>query len=281
MKIKKLTNKKIFTTKEGQKLSTVFQKPEMEILPGNLAFSLVLSIVPIITLFVFFASFFNISIASFINFMNRTFPREVSKILVPIISGKGFNFNVGLFIIIGFVIASNGLYSVIIASNTLYQIDESSKIKRRIKAFILSFVLVFLFLFILIVLAFGNVLIKLLLSFISNKETVKLLYSIFVLLKWPISFVIIFFTINFIYAIAPDISVTSKNTRKGAVFTTFSWLVATSIYSYYASNIANYDIFYGSLSSIMVLMIWAYILSYVFVLGIAINTYNLDLNDKY
>lgn len=260
-------------------MSLVFTKPEMEILPGNLAFSLVLSIVPIITLFVLSASFFNLSIDSFINFMNRTFPKEVSSILLPIVSGKGFNFNVGLFIVAGFSVASNGLYSVIITSNAMYQIDDSTIFKRRIKAVILSFVLVFLFLFILIVLAFGNVLIKILLGFVADPNTIRKLYSIFVLLKWPISFITIFFTINFIYAVAPDKSLTSKYTRKGAFFTALLWLLVTSIYSYYVSNITNYDLFYGSLSSIMVLMIWVYILSYVFVLGIAVNA-NILKKDK-
>ena len=44
------------------------------------------------------------------------------------------------------------------------------------------------------------------------------------------------------------------------------------VYSYYANNIANYGVFYGSLSNLIVLMIWIYILSYILVIGIAINS---------
>ena len=37
-----------------------------------------------------------------------------------------------------------------------------------------------------------------------------------------------------------------------------------------------YDSSYGNLSSIIILMMWLYIISYVFVLGIAINVTNND-----
>ena len=60
--------------------------------------------------------------------------------------------------------------------------------------------------------------------------------------------------------------------NKGALFTTVCWIVTTSIYSYYVSNLANYTLFYGSISGIIAMMIWIYILSYIFVMGIAINT---------
>ena len=50
-----------------KKLIRIITKPEMKILPGNIAFFLVLSIFPIITLCGFLASFFSISISSVVN----------------------------------------------------------------------------------------------------------------------------------------------------------------------------------------------------------------------
>ena len=45
-----------------KRLYLVIEKPQMRILPGNLAFFLVLSIIPIITLIGFIASYFSLSI---------------------------------------------------------------------------------------------------------------------------------------------------------------------------------------------------------------------------
>ena len=52
------------------------------------------------------------------------------------------------------------------------------------------------------------------------------------------------------------------------------------IYAYYASHFSNYDLFYGGLSNIVILMIWIYALSYILVVGIAINVNEYQNEDK-
>jgi membrane protein len=259
------------------RLLKIIQKSEMRILPGNLAFFLVLSVIPIITLIGFTASLFSISIDSVINFMNESFPKEVSQLLIPFIDGRGFDINIGIFMLTGFIVASNGPNSIIVSSNTLYNINNSDYLKRRIKALFLTIILVLLFIFIVIVLAFGNTIIKTVLDIGILKNISQEFYYIYVLLKWPIAFILIYFTIKLVYTIAPDFNISSRFVTKGAIFTTIGWIFITAIYSYYVSNIANYDIFYGSLSNIIVMMMWIYFLAYILVLGIAINASQYDL----
>ena len=137
--------------------------------------------------------------------------------------------------------------------------------------------LMFLFVFIFVVLAYGNLIINKLLELEFFSSISNNIYFIFVLLKWPIAFVLIFWILKIIYTISPDEKISSKFMNKGALFTTVCWIITTSVYSYYVSNIANYNLFYGSISGIIVMMIWVYILTYIFVMGIAINAdeYNL------
>ena len=66
------------------------------------------------------------------------------------------------------------------------------------------------------------------------------------------------------------------DTTYGSLFTTLIWTIATAIFSYYLHYFARYDIIYGNLSSIVMLMMWIYILAYVFVMGMAINTINYN-----
>ncbi len=249
----------------------MIKKPEMEILPGHLAFSLVISIAPIVTLLVLIASSLSLSAEVFVNFMLKAFPKEVSELLIPFTKGTGFDINLGISLMVGLLIASNGLYCVVTTSNTLYKKEKLTTFKRRIKSLVLTMLLVFLFLFLLIVLAFGNKIIRLILTLVMEQKVITLFYQLFVFLKWPIGFLAIFFTINIIYALAPDSPIPSRYTRKGALFTTVAWTLVTAIYSYYVNTMARYDLFYGSLSNIIIMMIWVYILSYIFVLGIAFN----------
>ena len=82
---------------------------------------------------------------------------------------------------------------------------------------------------------------------------------------------------HFLYTIAPDERIPSRLMNKGSLFTTIGFVLFTFIYSFYVSHLANYSLFYGSISGIIVMMIWVYMLSYIFVMGIAINVdeYNI------
>lgn len=253
---------------------------EMRILPAHLAFFLVLSVVPIITLIGFVSSFFSISLDSIINSLQNNIPKEITDLLLPFISGKGVDIGIGLSMFLVFLVASNGSHSIIIASNTLYKIENSDYLKRRIKALFMTALLVFLFIFIVVVLAFGNNILSFILDLKVFKNIGDNIYNIFVFIKWPIAYLLILFSLKVIFTFAPDKKIESRYVNKGVQFTTLGWMIVTAIYSFYVSNIANYDIFYGGLSNVIILMMWVYILAYILVLGIAINanSYRLEKN---
>lgn len=258
-------------------LFDIISKNAMRILPGNLAFFLVLSVVPIITLIGFIASFFNIDLNMVISAMQTAFPKEVSELLIPFISGKGIDINIGISMITGFIIASNGAHSIIVASNTLYGIPNDDYLKRRIKAFFMTFLLVTLFIFVIVVLAFGNHILLAILNLGIFKNVGDSIYNIFVYAKWPVAYFLIFFLLKVLFTMAPDKRIPSRFVNKGVRFATLGWVLSTAIYSFYVNHFANYDIFYGGLSNIIILMIWIYILAYILVLGIAINTNSYEL----
>jgi membrane protein len=248
-----------------------FNNPMVRVLPGQIAFFLVLSIFPILILIGLIASFFSISMDTVVDLIAKGFPKEVVDLLTPLLVGKEFDTNVGILMAMGFFIASNGAHSIVLASNTLYGFPHSDVIKRRVKSIFIIVLLIILFIFTLIVLAFGDKIIELIFSFVSSEAIIKSFKSLFVLIRWPFAMFIMYFNIKLIYAVAPDWKILSKYTTKGAIFTTIGWVLATLIYSYYASHFSNYDLFYGSLSNIVALMIWIYALSYILVIGIAIN----------
>lgn len=254
-----------------KKLFKICKKPEMKILPGNIAFFLVLSIFPIITLCGYLASFFSISVDNIVDLMSQALPNEITKILVPYITGYGMDFHIGFYVFIGYIVASNGAHSIIVSCNTLYGIEHSNYLARRIKSLFITILLVTLFVFTLLVLAFGNSILKFILSINVLGNFSSTFYYVFLLLKWPFAIIFIFIMIKLIFTIAPDSFISSKYTNRGALFTSIAWLVSTFLYSYYVLYFSHYDIFYGSLSNIIVMMMWVYILSYSLVIGIAIS----------
>lgn len=270
------------TKRYFRKLIKIIKKPEMRVLPGNIAFFMVLSIFPIITLCGLCASMFNVSLNNILDMMNDILPSQVYNLIVPYVSGNGADIHIGFSMLIGYIFASNGAHSIIVCSNTLYDIPHSNYLSRRIKALFLTIILVVLFVFTLFVLAFGNSILQFILSTSFFGSFGDKIYYLFLLLKWPIAIIFIFFMIKLIFTVSPDATIKSSNTTKGAFFTTISWMISTFIYSYYVLHFSHYDIFYGSMANIIIMMIWVYILAFTLVIGIAINTqsYRDDSKDK-
>ena len=255
-----------------KQIFTIIRKPVMSILPGQLAFSFVLTIIPVIVLVAIIASVFSLSLDSITTFISNTFPKAVSAMLLPLIDGRGFDLSILIFLITAIYLASTGAYSVITAADVIYEIKPQKPLPKRIKAFIMTFVLITLIMFMIIVPAFGDKILKLLLSFIKSDTLSNRITIVYYILKYPISFFLIYFNIKLVYTIAPNKEIKSKTVTTGSIFTTIMWMITTQIYSFWVSNVAHYDIFYGSISNIIILLIWFYILSYVFVIGLVMNS---------
>ncbi len=57
----------------------------------------------------------------------------------------------------------------------------------------------------------------------------------------------------------------------GAAFSSIGWMIFSNIYSIYIENIANYSYIYGSLTAIVLLMLWLYFCVIIFLIGAEIN----------
>ncbi len=253
-----------------------FWRPEMLVLPGQIAFFFFLSMVPTITLIGYISSYLQISNDLVQTFMSNVLSKDVADLITPILTATEITPTFFITLGVGYFLASNGMSSIIVASNTIYGIKDSGFFKRRLKAIIMEVVIVLLFLFILIVPLLGNSIIGVLQYFNLDAQTTSIVVNTLNFLSGPFSWLIIFLFIKTIYTMAPDKKFSSHSVNGGAIFTTIAWIGITELYSYYIANYANYSVFYGSLANIVILMIWVYLLSYAFVIGMAMN-YHEDL----
>ena len=123
----------------------------------------------------------------------------------------------------------------------------------------------------LIVPMFGQKIVELIKYVNLNPVITANIISVFRWLKGPFTWIIVFIFIKLIFTMAPDKKVPSKNVNIGALFTTVCFILITEIYSLYINHLAAYDLFFGGLANIIILMVWFYILSYIFTIGLALN----------
>lgn len=260
------------------KLILILKRPDMNILPGHLAFFFVLSLIPILTLITFFATIFNIPVHELSTSIGNL-PNGIVEILVPAYTDTSITFGNIIIVLISFFVASNGADAVILTSNKLYNIKQSSIVQRRVKSIIVTVIFIGLFLFMLLIPVFGNIIIELISNIVNDSiyKSIKIIYNI---LQLPITLLFVYFNIKIIYTIAPDKNIKSKEVSSGAFFTTISWVVISQIYSYYINNFANYSRIYGNLSNLVILMLFIYLLSNIFVIGMALNAYKNELDDE-
>ena len=246
-------------------------RQEMKILPGQIAFFLVLSMVPLVALIVAIAARFSLSITDMLNEFLENIPTAAANLIRDILRGDGLNFNMAVFYISAFLLASNGAHSMILASNAMYKFQNKDYLSRRIKAIIMTIILVALILFVMLVPAFGDLIFKGVYSLFGTNDVTESIYRIYKILKYPVSLVFIFISVKLLYTMAPDTRIKSKTTTKGSIVTTIGWILATEIYSYYVVHFTRYSLFYGSLANLIILFLWVYILAIIFALGMAFN----------
>lgn len=248
----------------------ILRKPEMQILPGQIAFYFLMSFIPIIALASLIASLINNNI-NLVELIINNIPKAFADVLITFIdsSSTGSNFIIllGCYLIMG----SNGPKAIIIASDTLYGIKSYNPLKIKIKATIMTFIIIILLIFIIFIPILGDVIINFVINLFDNK-TIFYRYSfVYSIAKFFVSFIIIYTTLKIIYTMAPNKKIKSRTTSIGALFTTTGWIIFSTIFSFYITNIAKYNALYGNFANVLILLLWLYFLAYLFVIGMALN----------
>ena len=258
------------------KFLSILRKPEMRILPGQIAFYFLMSFIPILVLMALITSKIPLNI-NVINIVKSNLPDVLGNIIISFISGGSAKGGLILIVLAYLLIGLNGPESIIVASNTIYNIKHSTFIKQKVKAGIMTIIIIILLIFMILVPVLGDTIVKFILSLFENPEQFlkfKFVYNTF---KIVISFLFVYFVIKLIYAIAPDKKIKSSQTTYGALFTTISWMIATKVFAFYITNLAKYDVLYGNFANILILLMWLYFLAYLFVVGMVLNA---DYNEK-
>ena len=258
-------------------LYEIVNRPEMEVLPGHLAFYFMMMLIPLLTLLGSILTNFELVSTSISQVIYGHLPSSIADIVISVSRQDVSSLSLWIILIPTLILASNGTYSMIITSNSVYKVRPKGNvilayIKDRTKAFIMLVVLIFIFLFLILVPTLGNVIFKIIGNIVTNENVVNNTYYIlFKILKYPVTFLFVFLSIKVLYVMAPDTKIKMKDTNIGAFFTSLTWIIVTLGYSYYIQYFSSYETFYGGLSSLLFLMLWIYLLSYMFVLGIALN----------
>lgn len=175
--------------------------------------------------------------------------------------------------------ASNAINALIRALNRAYNVEESRNflIARGI-AILLTIGMIVVIVMALTLPVFGEVIGRFLLVHLGLEQKFSVLID---LLRWLISFLIIVFVLSCIYYFAPNKKVYFKDVIFGAVIAAVGWQIASLGFSYYVSHLSNFSATYGSLGTVIILMLWFYLTALVIIIGGEINAVNWFFERKH
>lgn len=183
---------------------------------------------------------------------------------------------------IGFILAlyfaTNGINSLIEVFNASYHIKE---IRPLIQQRILSFGLTLLLSIMLIVaissIIFGKSVIYYLTEYelISNNAGKLILYG-----KWFIILLMLFIGISILFHLGPSIKSKWKVFTPGSILATLGIIITSIGFNYYITHFSQYNKIYGSIGTLMIILIWMYFNSIILLTGFELNASILNAKEK-
>tara|TARA_Y100001978_G_scaffold62734_1_gene56323 strand:- start:58 stop:945 length:888 start_codon:yes stop_codon:yes gene_type:complete len=174
---------------------------------------------------------------------------------------------------IGFVLtiffATNGVNSLIEAFNSSYHINESrSIIQQRLLSLGITFLLSCILMITILLIMFSKTVVNYLIitEIIENKSIEYILFG-----KWMVIIIMLFVGISIIYHFGPTIKKKFKLFTPGSIISTCLIIITSSFFNYYISNFAEYNKVYGSIGTLIIILLWMYINSIILLIGFELN----------
>lgn len=208
-----------------------------------------------------------------IGFLKGTMPKNLQGDLTELIT-EIVNKKRGGVLSFGFIFAlfasTSGIMALIRSFNLTYKTNENRGFfKERFIALGLNFLLTFVLFIAFLVFILGNFILKLLVK----KDLIQFDFTYYLTksITYLTIFSVFFFTISIIYYYAPAIHKRWKFFNAGSITASILTILVTNLFSYYLVNFASYHKIYGSIGSLIALMVWLYFVALILIVGFEIN----------
>lgn len=169
-----------------------------------------------------------------------------------------------------FVFSSNGLVSIIVAFNrTIHVIETRGIVSLYLIAFSLSLILTLLTTVSVALITLS----QRAMEFLLAKQFIRFDYIYYLLIggKWLIILLLFFFAFAFIFYFAPARKMKFRFISAGGTLATLLSILISVGFSFYINNFGQYNTLYGSIGTLVVVMLWIYFMALNLLIGFELN----------
>jgi membrane protein len=181
---------------------------------------------------------------------------------------RGSLLSVGFFA--AFIFSTNGLVSIIVAFNgTIHAIETRNIVSLYLTAFGLSLILTTLTTLSVALITVSQHS----LEFLLTKQFIRSDYEVYLLFggKWLVILLLFFFAFAFLFYYAPARKMRFRFISAGGTLATVLSILISVGFSFYINNFGKYNTLYGSIGTLVVVMLWFYFMALILLIGFELN----------
>lgn len=183
----------------------------------------------------------------------------------------------------GFVLslffAAGGIAALVNAFNASYHNRENRTwLNRQLISLILILIFCMLISLAVVLIIFSGIVINFLEA--RNILTNKFLIAVLLNGKWLIILISTFFSISFLYYLAPARHSKFRFITPGSILSSLVIILTSVGFSAYINNFGQYNKFYGSIGTLIAFLIWLFINSLVLLIGFELNMSIKQVHEK-
>ena len=266
---------------EGLSLYDLFKMYFFGIIKGtfstrasSIAFSFFMAIFPFLL--------FILNLIPFISFIENL-ENEVLLFLEDLIPGKAAPFFTEIFLdisrnpragllsfvfILSIFLMSNGVNSIF----TSFEFSYHTKLNRSIlRQYIIAVGIALILAILVLISVIVTIYFAIIIEQLKAMDVVEDSLFWVKLSRYCILVLVLFIAISILYFFGTREARKSKFLSVGSVFTTFLILLTTYLFSLYVDNFGNYNKLYGSIGALLILMIYIWLNSNIFLVGFELN----------
>lgn len=264
--------------KKIKQIWTNIKKDNISPFSAQCAYYTILSFIPFTILLITLIQYTNIEEQTLFDVISKVIPSNMNEFVLGIIK-EVYSKSIGtisISIIVTLWAAGRGLYGLTKGLHSVYDIGDkknNSYIYLKITSTIQTIIFIILIVVGLVLLVFSDSLISIIRNYFGALGNFNILSSIITEIIFIFATFIIFL---FIYKFVPKHKVTLKSQIPGAIFGSIGLNVVSFVFSQYLNIFKGFSITYGSLTTLILIMMWTYSCFYALFLGAEIN----KLKDK-
>lgn len=175
---------------------------------------------------------------------------------------------------IGFIFAlyfsTNGIAAVIEGFNRTYHaVETRSFIKQRLISLVLVLILSVMMMLAIILIIASSTISNYFFEYGILQQ--NWLFYLLMFFKWIVVIALCFFCFSFVFYLGPARKTRYRFISAGASLATLLSIITSIGFNFYINNFAKYNALYGSLGTLIVIMMWIYFNSIILLIGFELN----------